>query len=70
MINIEEARKLWIETVYFSGKKEIPMPSKRELKKYQKISNFRLLYPALDRIYRSFCVGWVEGSETQQIKVR
>jgi predicted RNase H-like HicB family nuclease len=27
--NIEEARKLWIETVYFSGKKEIPLPSKR-----------------------------------------
>jgi predicted RNase H-like HicB family nuclease len=27
--NIEEARKLWIETVYFSGKKDIPMPSKR-----------------------------------------
>ncbi|MCA2508542.1 MAG: type II toxin-antitoxin system HicB family antitoxin [Microcystis sp. M54BS1] len=29
IINIEEARKLWIETVYFSGKKDIPMPSKR-----------------------------------------
>jgi len=29
MINIEEARELWIETVYFSGKKEIPMPSQR-----------------------------------------
>jgi predicted RNase H-like HicB family nuclease len=29
IINIEEARKLWIETVYFSGKKEIPLPSKR-----------------------------------------
>lgn len=29
MINIEEARELWIKTVYFSGKKEIPMPSKR-----------------------------------------
>ena len=29
IINIEEARELWIETVYFSGKKEIPMPSKR-----------------------------------------
>ncbi|MFM6409197.1 MAG: type II toxin-antitoxin system HicB family antitoxin, partial [Microcystis sp.] len=28
-INIEEARKLWIETVYFIGKKEIPLPSKR-----------------------------------------
>jgi antitoxin HicB len=27
--NIEEARKLWIETVYFSGKKDIPLPSKR-----------------------------------------
>ncbi|MBE9090471.1 hypothetical protein IQ232_12025 [Microcystis aeruginosa LEGE 11464] len=27
--NIEEARKLWIETVYFSGKKEIILPSKR-----------------------------------------
>ncbi|GCA79206.1 hypothetical protein MiTs_01194 [Microcystis aeruginosa NIES-2521] len=29
MINIEEAIELWIETVYFSGKKEIPLPSKR-----------------------------------------
>ncbi|WP_373276098.1 type II toxin-antitoxin system HicB family antitoxin [Microcystis aeruginosa] len=29
MINIEEARKLWIETVYFSDKKDIPMFSKR-----------------------------------------
>ncbi|GAL95720.1 MULTISPECIES: hypothetical protein [Microcystis] len=36
MINIEEARKLWIETVYFSS---------------------------------SFCVGWVERSETQQLRV-
>jgi antitoxin HicB len=27
--NIEEARELWIETVYYSGKKEIPMPSKK-----------------------------------------
>ena len=27
--NIEEARKLWIETVYQSGKKEIPLPSPR-----------------------------------------
>ncbi|MBE9202771.1 type II toxin-antitoxin system HicB family antitoxin [Synechocystis salina LEGE 06099] len=24
--NIEEARQLWIETVYLSGKKEIPLP--------------------------------------------
>ena len=29
MINIEEARKLWIETVYHSGKKVIPSPSQR-----------------------------------------
>ena len=29
MINIEEARKLWIETVYHSGKKAIPSPSQR-----------------------------------------
>jgi antitoxin HicB len=29
IINIEEARKLWIETVYYSNKKVIPMPSKR-----------------------------------------
>ena len=29
IINIEEARELWIETVYFNGKKEVPMPSKR-----------------------------------------
>lgn len=28
--NIEEARELWIETVYFSGKKEIPMPSRKK----------------------------------------
>ncbi len=27
--NIEEARELWIETVYYSGKKEIPLPSKQ-----------------------------------------
>ena len=26
--NIEEARHLWIETVYLSGKKQIPTPSK------------------------------------------
>ena len=26
--NIEEARELWIETVYQSGKKGIPLPSK------------------------------------------
>lgn len=30
VINIEETRKLWIETVYYNGKKEIPLPSKRE----------------------------------------
>lgn len=29
--NIEEARELWIETVYKSGKKEIPLPSKKNL---------------------------------------
>ncbi|XWK88979.1 MAG: type II toxin-antitoxin system HicB family antitoxin [Phormidium sp.] len=27
--NINEARELWIETVYESGKKSIPLPSKR-----------------------------------------
>ncbi len=27
--NIDEARELWIETVYYSGKKEIPSPSQR-----------------------------------------
>ncbi len=29
MNNINEARELWIETVYSSGKKEIPSPSNR-----------------------------------------
>lgn len=29
IINIEEARELWIETVYNSGKREISLPSKR-----------------------------------------
>jgi predicted RNase H-like HicB family nuclease len=29
VINIEEARQLWIETVYFSNKKEIPRPSRK-----------------------------------------
>ncbi|MEL4895039.1 type II toxin-antitoxin system HicB family antitoxin [Crocosphaera sp. Alani8] len=29
VINIEEARELWIETVYNSGKKEIPLPSRK-----------------------------------------
>ncbi len=29
VINIEEARELWIETVYKSGKKEIPLPSRK-----------------------------------------
>jgi len=27
--NIDEARELWIETVYYSGKKGIPSPSQR-----------------------------------------
>jgi predicted RNase H-like HicB family nuclease len=27
--NIDEARELWIETVYQSAKKDIPLPSKR-----------------------------------------
>jgi antitoxin HicB len=27
--NINEARELWIETVYYSGKKQISLPSKR-----------------------------------------
>jgi predicted RNase H-like HicB family nuclease len=26
--NINEARELWIETVYYSGKRQIPLPSK------------------------------------------
>jgi predicted RNase H-like HicB family nuclease len=30
IINIEEARALWIETVYFSGKKKIPLPSRKK----------------------------------------
>lgn len=29
MNNINEARELWIETVYHSGKKDIPLPSNR-----------------------------------------
>lgn len=29
--NIDEARQLWIETVYFSNKREIPEPSKRTI---------------------------------------
>ncbi len=29
MNNINEARELWIETVYYSGKKDIPLPSNR-----------------------------------------
>ena len=29
VINIEEARQLWIETVYLSNKKDIPRPSKK-----------------------------------------
>lgn len=28
VMNIEEARQLWIETVYLSNKREIPMPSR------------------------------------------
>jgi len=28
-MNIEEARQLWIETVYLSNKKEIPLPSRK-----------------------------------------
>jgi predicted RNase H-like HicB family nuclease len=27
--NIEEARQLWIETVYFSGKRAIPLPQSK-----------------------------------------
>ncbi|MGL5875597.1 MAG: type II toxin-antitoxin system HicB family antitoxin [Xenococcaceae cyanobacterium] len=27
--NIEEARELWIETVYLSEKKQIPLPSRK-----------------------------------------
>ena len=29
IVNIEEVRELWIETVYTSAKKDIPLPSKR-----------------------------------------
>jgi predicted RNase H-like HicB family nuclease len=29
MNNMNEARKLWLETFYYSGKKEIPLPSNR-----------------------------------------
>ncbi|MGL6343521.1 MAG: type II toxin-antitoxin system HicB family antitoxin [Waterburya sp.] len=29
VVNIEEARELWIETVYASAKKNISLPSKR-----------------------------------------
>jgi antitoxin HicB len=29
VINIDEARQLWIETVYFSNKKDIPRPSRK-----------------------------------------
>jgi antitoxin HicB len=29
VVNIEEARELWIKTVYSSVKKNIPLPSKR-----------------------------------------
>ncbi|GBF82450.1 type II toxin-antitoxin system HicB family antitoxin [Aphanothece sacrum] len=29
VMNIEEARELWIETVYNSGKREIPLPSRK-----------------------------------------
>lgn len=28
VVNIEEARELWIETVYTSAKRDIPLPSK------------------------------------------
>ncbi|WLT37500.1 type II toxin-antitoxin system HicB family antitoxin [Synechocystis sp. B12] len=33
IINIGEARQLWIETVYFSGKKEIPLPQSKSITK-------------------------------------
>jgi antitoxin HicB len=29
VMNIEEARQLWIETVYFSNTKDIPRPSRK-----------------------------------------
>ena len=29
VFNIEEARQLWIETVYLSNKREIPYPSRK-----------------------------------------
>ena len=29
IVNIEEARELWIETVYTSAKKDIPLPSQK-----------------------------------------
>ena len=31
VINIEEARELWIETVYTSAKQDIPLPSRKIL---------------------------------------
>ena len=30
VMNIEEARELWIETVYNSGKREIPLPLRKD----------------------------------------
>lgn len=30
IVNIEEARELWIETVYTSAKKDIPFPSQKK----------------------------------------
>lgn len=29
VMNIDEARQLWIETVYLSDKKDIPQPSRK-----------------------------------------
>jgi len=29
VVNIEEARQLWLETVYCSNKKDIPQPSRK-----------------------------------------
>jgi predicted RNase H-like HicB family nuclease len=29
VVNVEEARQLWVETVYLSNKKDIPRPSRK-----------------------------------------
>lgn len=43
LANIEEARELWIETVYTNGKQKIPRPSQREqqLSAMDKLKHYR-----------------------------